>query len=35
MNSAPGLGEHTDQVLREILGMQEARIKELRKEGVI
>jgi crotonobetainyl-CoA:carnitine CoA-transferase CaiB-like acyl-CoA transferase len=31
----PNVGEHTDEVLREILGMDDATISELRTEGVI
>src|SRR5262249_489820 len=31
----PGLGEHTDEVLRELLGLDAARLEELRKRGVI
>jgi len=33
--SAPGLGQHTAEVLRDVLGVDEARIDRLRKEGVI
>jgi CoA:oxalate CoA-transferase len=32
---APELGEHTDQVLAELCGLDETAIKELRREGVI
>jgi crotonobetainyl-CoA:carnitine CoA-transferase CaiB-like acyl-CoA transferase len=32
---APRLGEHTDEVLRELLGLPVERIAELRKEGVV
>jgi CoA:oxalate CoA-transferase len=32
---APALGEHTEQVLREMLGMREGEIVELREEKVI
>jgi crotonobetainyl-CoA:carnitine CoA-transferase CaiB-like acyl-CoA transferase len=31
----PGLGEHTERVLRELLAYPEARIDELRREGAI
>lgn len=31
----PMLGQHTDEVLREILGMSEAEIKSLRQEGAV
>ena len=31
----PRLGEHTDDVLREILGLSDARIGELHASGVI
>jgi len=32
---APTPGEHTDAVLRDVLGYDDARIKELMSEGVI
>ncbi len=32
---APALGQHTDQVLRDILGYSDERIKELREKAVI
>ena len=32
---APMLGEHTDAVLRELLGCDDARLRELRESGVI
>jgi crotonobetainyl-CoA:carnitine CoA-transferase CaiB-like acyl-CoA transferase len=32
---APRLGEHTDEVLRELLDVPLDRIVELRKEGVV
>jgi CoA:oxalate CoA-transferase len=32
---APRLGEHTDAVLRERLGMDDAAVERLRKDGVI
>ena len=32
---APRLGEHTDQVMREFMGMSEERIAELRRNGVL
>jgi len=32
---APLLGQHTDEVLREYLGMTDAEISALRQEGVI
>lgn len=31
----PRLGEHTDQVLREVLGLDAGRVAELRKAGVV
>ena len=31
---APGLGEHTDEVLREVLGYDDAKLAELREAGV-
>ena len=31
----PLLGEHTDEVLREIIGMSESEIKKLKDEGVV
>ena len=31
----PRLGEHTDEVLREVLGLSEARLRELHASGVI
>ena len=31
----PVLGEHTDEVLREVLGLDEERIRELRAQGVV
>jgi len=31
----PRLGEHTDEVLREVLGVSDARLRELRASGVI
>ncbi len=31
----PGLGEHTEEVLRELLGMSAAQIDELRRKGVV
>ena len=34
-SAPPLLGEHTDEVLREMLGFDEGRIRELRQEGVI
>ena len=35
VSSFPGLGEHTDEVLRETLGLDDDRIAELRERGVI
>jgi 2-methylfumaryl-CoA isomerase len=32
---APELGEHTDRVLAEVLGLSDARIGELRERGVV
>ena len=31
----PCLGEHTDQVLNELLGLSESEIAQLREEGVV
>ena len=31
----PLLGQHTDEVLREVLGMDDAEIQSLRTEGVV
>lgn len=31
----PLLGQHTDEVLRDLLGMQHEEVSKLRKEGVI
>ena len=31
----PSLGEHTEQVLREVLGMEAAAIEELRKNKIV
>lgn len=31
----PLLGQHTDEVLREIVGMDEKAIKELKAEGIV
>jgi crotonobetainyl-CoA:carnitine CoA-transferase CaiB-like acyl-CoA transferase len=33
--SPPGLGQHTDEVLKEVLGLEDARLAELRRHGVI
>jgi CoA:oxalate CoA-transferase len=33
--ASPALGEHTDEVLRELLGMGDAEIAELRRSGII
>lgn len=35
VRSFPGLGEHTDEVLAEVLDLSEAELHSLRKEGVI
>jgi len=32
---APSVGQHTDQVLREVLGYDDARIRELREKGAL
>jgi crotonobetainyl-CoA:carnitine CoA-transferase CaiB-like acyl-CoA transferase len=34
-SAPPALGEHTNLVLQEILGLDQARLEELRKQGVI
>jgi crotonobetainyl-CoA:carnitine CoA-transferase CaiB-like acyl-CoA transferase len=34
-NRAPLLGEHNDYVLRQILGLTEQQVKELREKDVI
>jgi len=34
-NPPPLLGEHTDKVLSEVLGYDQARIETLRKQGTI
>ncbi len=31
----PALGQHTDEVLREVLGLDPGRIEELRRAGVV
>jgi formyl-CoA transferase len=31
----PGLGQHTDEVLRDLLGLDAERVAELRQQGVI
>jgi crotonobetainyl-CoA:carnitine CoA-transferase CaiB-like acyl-CoA transferase len=31
----PALGQHTEEVLREVLGMDAARVEELRRKGVV
>jgi crotonobetainyl-CoA:carnitine CoA-transferase CaiB-like acyl-CoA transferase len=31
----PALGQHTDEVLREVLGLDAARVEELRRDGVV
>jgi len=31
----PRLGEHTEEVLREVLGLDAERIRELRERGVV
>jgi formyl-CoA transferase len=35
VSPAPGLGEHTDAVLREALGLGDAELAALRAEGTI
>jgi formyl-CoA transferase len=35
MRAAPVLGQHTEEVLRELLGYEEARIEELRQRGAV
>lgn len=32
---APTVGQHTDEVLRDVLGLEESRVDELRREGVV
>ena len=34
-HAPPMLGQHTDQVLRELLGMDDAELAALREKGVI
>ena len=34
-HGGPCLGEHTDQVLKELVGLSESEIAELREEGVV
>jgi crotonobetainyl-CoA:carnitine CoA-transferase CaiB-like acyl-CoA transferase len=34
-SAPPGLGQHTGEVLKDLLGFDEARLKELRRRGVI
>lgn len=31
----PMLGEHTDEILREVVGLSEERVQELRERGVV
>ena len=31
----PGLGQHTDEVLRDLLGLDAGRVAELRRQGVV
>jgi crotonobetainyl-CoA:carnitine CoA-transferase CaiB-like acyl-CoA transferase len=31
----PALGQHTDEVLRGVLGMSDAEVKQLRASGVV
>jgi crotonobetainyl-CoA:carnitine CoA-transferase CaiB-like acyl-CoA transferase len=31
----PGLGENTEEVLQQLLGMESERVAELRKSGVV
>jgi len=33
--SSPLLGEHTEEVLRELMGYDKDKVEQLRKEGVI
>jgi crotonobetainyl-CoA:carnitine CoA-transferase CaiB-like acyl-CoA transferase len=35
VSSAPTLGEHTDQVLRELLGLDDAELASLRADGIV
>jgi formyl-CoA transferase len=35
VSSSPLLGEHTEEVLREIMGYDKDKVEQLRKEGVI
>jgi crotonobetainyl-CoA:carnitine CoA-transferase CaiB-like acyl-CoA transferase len=33
--SSPLLGEHTEEVLRELMGYDKDKVEQLRKEGVV
>jgi crotonobetainyl-CoA:carnitine CoA-transferase CaiB-like acyl-CoA transferase len=35
MGPAPSTGQHSDEILRDILGYEPARITELRTSGVV
>ena len=35
MTAAPVLGQHTEEVLREVLGYDPARVADLRARGVV
>ena len=34
-SAPPTLGQHTDEVLMEVLGMDSAKVEELRQNGVV
>ena len=35
ITASPLLGEHTEEVLREVMGYDKDKVEQLRKEGVI
>jgi len=34
-SAPPMLGEHTEEILREVLGMEEGEVRKLREEGAV